>query len=489
MSLGTDEGELAYHRGRGRGDDLMHAHSAPLSRRRLLQLGAVASAAGLAACATPMPSFTPRQSASARPAESRTPDPSPAPDPTPDPTAVPTRRPSTGRILYRDGALADGRSATLRRNVSILVEEGRIAWIRPADGEEDVGDASVVDCAGATFVPGMVDCHSHVTGPGGANWIERFNDPPETLLAVAEHNGRIGLAAGIRWMRDVGSPIGIDPIDGRERALALGVRDRWAGRDDRPYLRAAGSWLFKRGVSPMQSSIEAETADELLAAAIGQLDAGADLVKLYMDGPDVNVSPWSADEVSRVAEAVHGRGARIAAHSGRLNGAREAVLGGVDSIEHGFDLDASTATEMARRGTTLVSTLAVMRSWLSFGYTTSMERFAGEAGRSATQARLEQGEASVRIARDAGVAIATGSDFGGGSLRANQLAWEVTSLVTAGVEPVDALAAATWRGGELLGEEEAGVIREGGPADFFLVHGDPLSDPESLWRVWRTGWE
>jgi len=385
--------------------------------------------------------------------------------------------------------MADGRSAGLHRNISILVDDGRIAWIRPTGGEEDPGDAAVIDCAGATFVPGMVDCHSHVTGPGGANWIERFNDPPETLLAVAEHNGRIGLAAGVRWMRDVGSPIGVDPSDGRERALALGVRDRWAGRADRPYLRAAGSWLFKRGVNPMRSAIEAETADELLAGALGQLDAGADLVKLYMDGPDVNVSPWTADEVARVVDAAHERGARVAAHSGRLNGAREAVMAGVDSIEHGFDLDADVAAEMATRGTTLVSTLAVMRSWLSFGDTTTMERFAGVAGRSGVQARLEQGQASVRTARDAGVAIATGTDFGGGSLRANQLAWEVTSLVAAGLEPVDALAAATWRGGELIGEEEAGVLREGGPADFFCVHGDPLTDPESLWRVWRAAWE
>jgi len=208
-----------------------------------------------------------------------------------------------------------------------------------------------------------------------------------------------------------------------------------------------------------------------------------------MDGPDVNVSPWTADEVARVVDAAHERGARVAAHSGRLNGAREAVMGGVDSIEHGFDLDADVAAEMATRGTTLVSTLAVMRSWLSFGDTTTMERFAGVAGRSGVQARLEQGQASVRTARDAGVAIATGSDFGGGSLRANQLAWEVTSLVAAGLEPVDALAAATWRGGELIGEEEAGVLREGGPADFFCVHGDPLTDPESLWRVWRAAWE
>jgi imidazolonepropionase-like amidohydrolase len=143
---------------------------------------------------------------------------------------------------------------------------------------------------------------------------------------------------------------------------------------------------------------------------------------------------------------------------------------------------------MVERGTTLVSTLAVMRSWLTFGDTTAIERFAGAEGRRAIHDRLERAEASVRTAHDAGVAIATGSDFGGGSLRANQLAWEVTSLVRAGLEPADALAAATWRGGQLLGEPEAGVIREGGPADFFLVHGDPLSDPDALWRVWRTAW-
>ena len=81
--------------------------------------------------------------------------------------------------------------------------------------------------------------------------------------------------------------------------------------------------------------------------------------------------------------------------------------------------------------------------------------------------------------------IAAGTDFGGGSLRANQLAWEIESLVEAGLEPWEALAAATWQGGDLLGEPGAGRIEIGGPADFFLVHGDPLSDPSALWRVWK----
>lgn len=459
----------------------MHEHPAPISRRRLLQLGAAASAAGLAACAGPIPSLVPslssRGSGQSAPAASASPRPSPTPNL------------ATGRVLYRDGALADGRSATLQRHTSILVDAGRIAWIRPADGEADASGATVIDCLGATFVPGLVDCHSHVTGPGGANWIERFSDPPEMLLAVADHNARIGLAAGVRWMRDVGSPIGVDPADGRERALALAVRDRWAGRADRPYLRAAGSWLFRRGANPISAAVAVENADELVEAAVSQLDDGADLVKLYMDGPDVDTSAWSAAEVARVVEAAHARNARVAAHAGRVSGARAAVTGGVDSIEHGFDLDGQVAAEMVRRGTTLVSTLAVMRSWTSFGSTTTLPRFAEEPGRSQVLARLEMAEASVRTARDAGVKIATGSDFGGGSLRANQLAWEVTSLVAAGLEPVDALAAATWRGGELMAEPEAGVIREGGPSDFFLVHGDPLSDPDALWRVWRTAWE
>ncbi|HEY2917309.1 MAG TPA: amidohydrolase family protein [Candidatus Limnocylindrales bacterium] len=398
------------------------------------------------------------------------------------------------RILYREAAIVDGRSDRPALAQSVLVEDGRIAWIRPTDAEPDPraggGDAAtVIDAAGATIVPGMVDAHSHVTLPGGAHWIDRIDDPPAALLAVAEHNGELQSRSGVRWARDVGAPRATDPVSGRTQALSLGVRERWQGRADMPYLRAAGTWLDKAGtLPPAAHTVEAHDADELLANAIQQLDEGADFLKLYLQGPDPGVAPWSPDEVARVTTMAHGRGAKVTAHATALDEVRAGVLGGVDSIEHGDQIDEATAAEMARRGTFLVSTLAVFSSWATFHRTTTLPRFAAEDVPERLAGRLETAQASARAARAAGVRVAAGTDFGGGSLRANQLAWEVEGLVAAGYEPWEALAAATWRGGELLGEPDAGVIREGGRADFFLVHGDPLSDPSALWRVWRVAW-
>jgi Amidohydrolase family len=335
----------------------------------------------------------------------------------------------------------------------------------------------------------MVDSHSHVTLPGGAHWIDRIDDPPDVLLRVADHNGRLQTQSGVRWARDVGSPRLADPEDGRTRALALGMRDRWRGRSDRPYIVAAGTWLDAAGtLPPAAHTVTAANADELLANAVGQLEDGADFLKLYLDGPEAAVSPWTASEITRVTEMAHARGAKVTAHATNLAGAAAGVHGGVDSIEHGDELDADVTAEMARRATFLVSTLAVFRSWRTFAATTRLARFVEGQRDGRLQARSEKAQASVLLAHQAGVRIATGTDFGGGSLRANQLAWEVESLALAGLEPWEALASATWRGGELLSNPEAGAIREGGPANFFLVHGDPLSDPAALWRVWRIAW-
>ena len=392
------------------------------------------------------------------------------------------------KLLYRDAALADGRSSALAVGVSVLVDAGHIVWIRPTDAEEDPGDAEVIDAGGATIVPGMVDCHSHLTLPGGSHWIDRGQDTPEQLVRHAEHNAKLQTQAGVRWARDVGAPMGVDPVDGRDRALSLGLRDRWNGHKEYPYVRAAGTWVTKAGTLPAGLTAEAKDGDELLRLALEQLDDGADLVKLYLDGPDADTAPWTANEVQRVVAAAHERGAKVTAHAGRLSGSRVCADAGVDCIEHGFELDEDCARLMKERGIALVSTLTVLKSWQTFARTTTIDRFASDEGRGRVAERWEAARESIKHAHAAGVLLGAGTDFGGGSARANQLAWEVEALVESGLEPWEALAAVTWKAGEILGEPEAGQIREGGHADFFLVHGDPLTDPAALWRVWRVAW-
>jgi len=355
--------------------------------------------------------------------------------------------------------------------MSLLMRDGRIAYIGPDDGVRDVIGAETVDASGATIIPGLVDCHAHFTGLGGANWIARFGDPEAELLARGDEAARDLARMGVLTARDVGAP----------RRLNLRIRDSLHGRADAPDILAAGTWLARRDKFP-PFVVFVDSAEELRAAAIAEMDAGADLVKIAVDtGRTGEEVTFTVDELTPTVNAVHERRKRITAHA-QGKGAVVAAAAGVDSIEHGFGVDEATARRMTGR-TALVPTLSVLESFKGFAATAG-GRFA--EGRAATAALQEQAFGAVRAAKAAGVRIATGSDFGGGSVRPGHLAWEVEMLVRAGLEPYEALASATWVGGELLGLKDAGTIAEGGAANVVLVHGDPLSDPAALWRVWRV---
>ncbi len=373
--------------------------------------------------------------------------------------------------LLRGAAFADGRSRTLQRDLSVLIRGGRVAYLGPRDGEPDASDADVVDAAGATVVPGLVDCHAHFTGSGGANWIARFGDPEAELLSRGPIAARALARMGILTARDVGAP----------RRLNLRVRDELRGTHGMPRILAAGTWIARRGkiAAPV---VFVDSGEELRAAALAELDAGGDLVKVMADtGRTGDEATFSVDELRPAVAAVHSRGKRITAHA-QGKGARVAAEAGVDSVEHGFGIDADVARTMRER-TALVTTLNVLESFLGFGDTVG-GRFAEARG--PTSELLERAFAAVRAARAAGVRIATGSDFGGGSVRPGHLAWEIELLVRAGLEPHEALAAATWTGADVLGIPDAGRVAVGGTADLVLVHGDPLSDVRALWRVWMV---
>jgi imidazolonepropionase-like amidohydrolase len=381
------------------------------------------------------------------------------------------------RTILHDAALADGSSDSLRVGVSVAIADGRIESIG-ANDEIDRAGAEVVDAGGAVVVPGMVDCHSHLTMPGGSHWIARGDDPPAVLRQVARENAKRLVHAGVLWARDVGAP------SANGRPISLDAREELSGKAGNPYIRVAGTWIGKTGYPDMWVTTD---DDGLKDAALAQLDLGTDLVKIYMDAPGgVKDSPFSLGALRAATDAVHARGARLACHCGYLDGARVAADAGVDSIEHGMELDDDIARTMKTKNVTLTSTLSVFASWETFGRTTAIERFTAEDGRLRIAKRKDGAYAAVRAARRAGVRIATGSDFGGGSVRAGHLAWEVELLVSAGLTPREALVAATRAGGELLGDDHAGRIESGMPADLVLVHGDPLSDARALWRVWAV---
>ena len=305
------------------------------------------------------------------------------------------------RLAVVDAAFADGTSDTLRRDVTLLVDDGQVEglWFDGDGPDPDSLDAVIIDGAGSTIVPGLVDSHAHLSLPGGANWIARGFDPTDELLDVGEDNGEPMVRAGIRWARDVGAPRRAD-AGGRERALSLVLRDRWAGHADRPYVRAAGTWLARTGSLPHGLAIEIDHGADLVAAVEQQLDDGADLVKLYLDGPDADTAPFSANEVSAAVLTAHARGAKVAAHSSVLAGARVGAEAGVDSIEHGFTLDADAAAALAaHRSRWCRRWPCCTRGRASRRPRRSPIHLAGGRGRNRGAARTGRGERAARGAR------------------------------------------------------------------------------------------
>jgi imidazolonepropionase-like amidohydrolase len=369
--------------------------------------------------------------------------------------------------------------------VQILVEDGKIKTISVAGTHGlaviDAGpDAERIDLTGHTLLPGFIDAHTHLTylwsdTTHAPNDLKDYVGSPIVVAFEAARNAEKTLLAGFTTVRQMGSMDDIDLALAQAigRGVTRGPRILTAGALYPPFPgRPDIHW-------PPDGS--AATREEIVRKSRAYLGQGYNWVKIYETGgtyDDTSGTPfYTSDEVRGAVEAAEPRG-WVAAHCMGLEGARRAARAGVRSIEHGSRLDRAVAREMARKGIYLDPTLYHLQWYADHG--AALEYGAGYKERLAAL-QLEQ-FASLRLAREAGVKIACGSDavYSMHGENAQEIVW----LTRAGLTPTEALRAATSTNAALLGlENEIGRIAPGFAGDLVVVPGDPTKDIAAVTRV------
>ena len=410
------------------------------------------------------------------------------------PALIAAPPPAQGRLWLTGARLFDGSGAPLRENTAILVEDGVIR--RVADDREACPDgAHPVDVGRRVLMPGLTDAHTHASGrvPKTAKGAE------EPLPGVAAHflqaELRDYLRFGVTTIRVCGSQ-GLMPQTARQ-AMRYGA---FRG----PRLLTCGkivSATAPGGRFYGDMYREADGPDDIRRAVREQIRAGADFVKVMTTGArsneleDPEPLQLTEPELAAVTDEAHRMGYRVAAHAEGLDGCAAAIRHGVDTIEHGMYLHRrpDLLEAMAAAGQVLVPTLSGYY-WMA-GLGEAVDPATAQADpemppvlSELAQYNLQEGAASMRAARQAGVKIALGSDM---SLA---VGLEIQRMVHHGLTPAQALAAATKTAAEALDlDGHIGTVTAGKLADLLIVDGDPLtephllSDPGRIWLVLQRG--
>ena len=374
------------------------------------------------------------------------------------------------RLLIDDVQLWDGTGSSAQPKKSVEVRDGRIHWIgSPSQWQGNRATVRVFDGRARTLIPGLMDCHVHYSSPGGPDWIARFTDPLPEISMRAVELAEASLRSGVTTARDVGAPQGV--------SIRLAQKAR-AGEVRAPNIRAAGTWIAHRGTYVPFVRHFGEPA-ELRDAIKIEIEAGADLIKVALAGWNEGSRPQGAPDIpfdeKLLAVAVHEahrQGFKIACHANDPISCRIAAHSGVDSLEHGMSLEAADLQAMAKNKTYLVPTMSVWDAMLYYARAVDWP----EPRKKRAEDLRRGSRAAVSAAFKAGVQIALGTDAGGGAARHGRIAREAELMIECGMEPHDALMAATSSAARLIGEDDRGVIEEGRIADLVLLDSDPLEN-------------
>lgn len=381
--------------------------------------------------------------------------------------------------VVRGGTLIDGTGADPVRNATLVIEGDTI---RSVGANGDVPrDAHVIDASGMTVMPGMIDCHVHLTS--NADSIQQRLLTPYSLgIAQALANARLTLESGFTTVRDAGgTPRGVKMaierglFPGPRLRVAVGALSQTGGHGDAVMPNGANV----RVGDPEHPNTVVDGVEAVRRATRELLRAGADQIKVHTSGGvmSVNDEPgatgFSPEEIAVIVYEARSAGRTVMAHAQATQGIKNAVLGGIASIEHGIYLTEEIADEMIRRGTYLVATL-VAPLWVIRRAERDPSNVPPYALRKAQEVK-DAHAASFRMAVAKGVPIAMGTDTGVGPHGTN--AEELALMVEAGMTPMQAIVATTKTAAACCRLDHlTGTLEPGKRADLLVVDGDPLAD-------------
>jgi imidazolonepropionase-like amidohydrolase len=404
----------------------------------------------------------------------------------------PAAKPAPAITYIRAGKLFDSTSDKYRENVVIVVEGERIKTISPAGGVQIPNDAKVVDLSKATVLPGLIDCHTHLGARADRyDPINAFKETPYTHAFAAEKNARTTLMAGFTTVRDVGSGpfMAVDLRNYINEGYIVGPRVVASG----PGITITGGHGDLNNYSP-ETSVTlfpaernyqiADGADQVRHVVRAQVKYGVDVIKILATGGVLSKgdSPgapqFTYEELKVAADEAHMAGRKIAAHAHGAEGIKNAILAGIDSIEH-----ASLATDediqLAKQHGTyfdmdIYNDDYLLGKAIEFGLpqeNIDKEKMVGRIQRETFQKAVQ-----------AGVKMAFGTDAGvyphGDNAR------QFATMVKFGMTPPQAIRTATQNSADLIGRsKDVGTIEVGKYADIIAVTGDPLQDVTVLQNV------
>ncbi|MBJ7598571.1 MAG: amidohydrolase family protein [Candidatus Nephthysia bennettiae] len=389
-------------------------------------------------------------------------------------------------VLIRNGKLVDGTGRAPQETTSLFVCGDKIQGVGQ---EADIKarfreDIRVIDAAGHTVMPGLVDSHTHLTlGEPRSNDELFFHRDQNYSAILAGWNAQKVLRAGVTSVLDADGMFGIGVAlrEAVEAGIVEGPRMAVGGFALMTSVGGTAGKMIPESGSAGYAMV-VRNRDEMVMETRRQIKGGVDWIKIHVTGVVPGrrgeMSVWTEEELRAVVDTAHDLGVPVIAHCRNARSSRDAARAGVDVLAHTSFMDEEALEAVVASGATLLPTFTFLANLIDYGHRAGASSAAVEL----FQSEIEQSAAMIRRAHDAGVKVLAGSESGFsltpyGHWHAREMEVFVKHLE---MTPLEAITAATGNGAIAVRRPEVGTLEKGKLADVLVVDGDPTEDVRLL---------